>query len=148
MEGASASASGSASASSPRPHAQPDRVEEALVNVEPGRRPPQVLACREDGSRVEARFAPRSKILVEVVRQTDTSTKTLGEIVQMLDFERGHESLQARCRVHSRCICWFSNANHCDLLAEWLSNADLLSIQEHQTRSKELKRSIGMKVRG
>lgn len=108
----------------------------------------QVLAQGADGSRVEAKIFSGGSIVAEVVSKSCSgSCRPLGQLKAMVD-GNGFETLQARCRVHSKCICWVSNSKHSDLMLQWLSRGEQETVEQHQSSAKELKKSVGMKVRG
>lgn len=107
----------------------------------------QILSQGPDGV-IEARIYSAGTTVAEVVRKPpEKPLRHLGVVKVMIDNSKGLQTLQARCRVHSKCICWLSNCNHTDLLLQWLSKGDSESHEEHQVAATELKRSTGMKVR-
>jgi hypothetical protein len=87
-------------------------------------------------------------VVADVVYRSGSSVKQLGQLKNMVDNKSGFETLQARCKVHSRCICWISSTRHSDLMLQWLAKGGQESFEQHQASAKELKRSIGMKIRG
>ena len=107
----------------------------------------QILFANSDGSVVEAVIFRSGAIGAQVLRRWSGGTKILGILKHMLDAKTGHQSLQAICKVHSNCRCWITNANHCDLLLNWLGVAEQNVQTRHCELASELKSSIGMKVR-
>lgn len=121
---------------------------EAGVRKHKGKGSTQVLSRETDGSVVEAQFLGGGSILAEVVSKHGSSKKTLGMIKVMVDNKKGTETLQGICKVHSRCKCWLSNTQHSDLLIQWLAKGGNETYERHSVSSTELKKSIGMKIRG
>lgn len=113
----------------------------------------RVLAHRDDGSIIEARYYQKSSaILAEVWSVpkpggTTTTPKRLGGIRLMVDRNKGTQTLQAFCKCHNRCMCWISSTQHCDLLLQWLVEADQQTAEKHRSLCVELKKGIGMKTR-
>ena len=108
----------------------------------------QILSRGTDGSVIEAHIFSDGAIVAEVVSKGATTQKSLGNIKSLVDSTKGHETLQARCKSHKNCMCWLSSNRHSDLLLQWLCKGDQESFEQHQTAAKELKKSIGMKIRG
>lgn len=108
----------------------------------------QILSQGVDGSVVEASLFSGGSVVADVVYRSGSSVKQLGQLKNMVDNKSGFETLQARCKVHSRCICWISSTRHSDLMLQWLAKGGQESFEQHQASAKELKRSIGMKIRG
>ena len=116
-------------------------------------RPPllsSVQRLRQEADLSEIRLVrtgrPLEPCRVERV-QPNGAVQVLGAIKLMVKTTTGHESYQAVCRVHSGCVCWFSKADHLDLLIDWLSHAHLHDLNHHQALAASLKTSIGMRVR-
>jgi len=109
-----------------------------------------VLEVFQDGSRVEVWKFPSGSIAAKVLKfGVFGSERLLGEVRVMEDGKTGFKTLQGRCKTHSsKCLCWFSSTRHLDLLSNWIANGAQGDEQNHQTMARELKRSIGMKVRG
>ena len=121
---------------------------EAGVSKRKGKGSTQVLSRGTDGSVVEAHLFGGGSILAEVVSKHGSSKRTLGMIKVMIDNKKGTETLQGLCKVHSKCKCWLSNSQHSDLLIQWLAKGGDETQEQHSASSTELKKSIGMKIRG
>ena len=109
-----------------------------------------LLDVLNDGGRIEVWKFPSGSIAVKVLKIGVFGSETLlGEVKVMVDGKTGLKTLQGKCKTHScKCICWLSSTRHLDLLSNWIANGATGDEQNHQTMARELKRSIGMKVRG
>ncbi len=107
----------------------------------------QILRVEDDGSIVEASFG-KGNCVAEVFLKTRGTSKSLGKITSLVDRNKGSETLKARCACHKQCICWISTSKHCDLLLQWLAEGSKCDAAAHSSQSKELKKHIGMKIRG
>ena len=109
-----------------------------------------VLESLQDGSRIEVWKFPSGSIAAKVLKFSAFGTeRLLGEVKVMVDGRTGLKTLQGRCKTHSStCMCWLSSTRHLDLLSNWIASGASGDEQNHQTMARELKRSIGMKVRG
>jgi len=100
---------------------------------------------------VEARHVKKGAVLTEVVRcnpsSVENSEKLLGQLKFVLAKSSNHASMNAICKIHRNCQCWVSNETSSHLLLQWLVQADTCDSDEHQSLAKELKKSIGMRIR-
>jgi hypothetical protein len=141
-------------ASSSNPKAE-DSNEPALAFALPGSREPsqpvaqavhKTLCVDPDGSYVVVKVSKGTIVATVELQSPNLRPRDLGIVKQMVDFKTGRVSLQAVCRLHSRCICWVSNQQNSDLLCQWLESGRKENRDSHQKLAKELKVSIGMKV--
>ena len=96
---------------------------------------------------VEARHVKKGALLAEVVRcSTGSVEKLLGHLKFALG-KNNHASMNAVCKIHTSCQCWVSNETSSNLLLQWLVEADTCDRDDHQTLAKDLKRSLGMRIR-
>ncbi len=107
------------------------------------------VLSRGNGFFVEARHYRTGSFVSDVVRCETVSSqeKLLGNLKCIVNKNTNSASLNAICKIHSNCCCWISSVQNSDLLLQWLQEAQNVSKEEHQVLSKDLKRSIGMKIR-
>lgn len=99
---------------------------------------------------VVARHHRKGAVLAEVVKcmTLGSEEKSLGQLRCVLNKNGTAASMNAICRIHTSCQCWVSNMESSDLLLDWLVTGDTMRHEEHQALAKDLKRSVGMKIRG
>lgn len=109
-----------------------------------------VLKREEGGAWIEARHLDRGTTVSEVYRVDGPGHKgrLLGDLKLMINQNTGQQTMQGRCKVHRSCICWLNSTMNSDLLLGWLSSGHTATHECHQALAKDLKRSLGMKVRG
>ena len=107
-----------------------------------------------DGSQVRANFhtgqGTSHCTVVHVSNPSGaSSSKTLGEIKLLVQSQTGQETLRGLCKLHGKsCQCWVNSPAHLDLVLQWLGSGHTMDAVQHASASLELRRSIGMKVRG
>lgn len=105
-----------------------------------------ILAANPDGGVVRLRRLGGSTV-GEVELMSGSVTKPLGAVKLLVNGINGQESLKATCKQHKKCSCWISSSRNADLLFQWLADGRDLSADDHQNSAKQLKLSIGMKVK-
>ena len=110
------------------------------------------ILSRDAVSFVEARHLKRGSTIAEVYRCSnvvgDTSPEKYLGMLKCVVNKTGHmASMCSVCKIHSSCQCWVSNMSSADLLLQWLVQADSTSAETHLVLAKDLKKSVGMKVR-
>lgn len=107
----------------------------------------QILCADPDGKVVEVSHLAASGTIAHVNLKFQSKLDRLGAVTLLVDQKSGQKSLRASCSVHSKCVCWISNARNADLLFDWLAEGRRNSKDNHLNLAIELKRSIGMKVK-
>lgn len=110
------------------------------------------ILSRDAVSFVEARHLNKGATIAEVHRCSNVSgdaspEKFLGMLKCVVNKSGNMASMCSVCKIHSSCQCWVSNMSSADLLLQWLVQADSTSAETHLVLAKDLKKSVGMKVR-
>ncbi|CAE7247237.1 unnamed protein product [Symbiodinium sp. CCMP2592] len=109
----------------------------------------QLLKMDEDGAKIEVMFGGTGTDFCSVRRCLNGKVEPLGLVKKLTKTTNGQESLRALCKKHTRCECWVTGGTaHSDLILEWLAVAPKETAESHARLASELKRSVGMKVRG
>lgn len=110
------------------------------------------ILSRDAVSFVEARHMKKGATIAEVYRCSNvpgdaSRDKFLGMLKCVVNKSGNTASMCSVCRIHSSCQCWVSNMSSADLLLQWLVQADATSAEDHLVLARDLKKSVGMKVR-
>ena len=109
----------------------------------------QLLKMDEDGAKIEVMFGGTGTDYCSMRRSLNGKVESLGSVKRLTKPSNGQESLRALCKKHTRCECWVTGGTaHSDLILEWLAVAPKETAESHARLASELKRSVGMKVRG
>ena len=109
----------------------------------------QLLKMDEDGAKIEVMFGGTGTDYCSVRRSLNGKVELLGSVKKLTKQTNGSESLRALCKRHTRCECWVTGGTtHSDLILQWLAVAPKETVESHARLALELKRSVGMKVRG
>ena len=131
---------GRSGASSSRASAGSAQPQQGVVKTE--------VLDRGHGFVIEVKHYNVGAFLAEVIkREVGKSEQILGRLKLVLNRTTNYASMNAICKIHTGCQCWLSNIQNSDLLLDWLAQADRCTQQEHQVLARDLKKSLGMKVR-
>ena len=111
-----------------------------------------VLLRKKDGKSLKVTHFKEPKfgnLLCELreYHEPNNISTLVGKVNLMLSKDR--TSYKATCSLHSGCQCWVSrtSGNVMDRLVDWLAAGPDINSKEHAKLSKELRESMGVKVR-
>jgi hypothetical protein len=104
-----------------------------------------LLGYSQAGHAIKSVECKHGKMPFQVWEYLPHNARVLGTISILCQSDRAN--YKATCKIHRGCFCMINNCHDSMLLLRWLQRAADCTVEEHSKLSKELRVSLGIKVR-